>query len=222
MLVELASAGSASQLEEAAKRAAQVLAAGGLIIHPTETVYGLGGEPSPEANRLVSWVKQREPTQPLILLTPDLDSLRGELDGLIWTEEAEILARHFWPGPLTLVIPCTGASAGLAGPGGGVAVRVSPNPTVAAILTHWRRPMTSTSANLSGGRPARSVEQALEMLRERPDLDAVDRTLLAIDAGAVHGRLPSTIVTCVERPPRLLREGPVSRQQIQAVMPELQ
>jgi tRNA A37 threonylcarbamoyladenosine synthetase subunit TsaC/SUA5/YrdC len=62
----------------------------------------------------------------------------------------------------------------------------------------------------------------MEILRERPELDAVDGTVLAIDAGAVHGRLPSTIVTCVERPSRLLREGPVSRQQIQAVLPELQ
>jgi L-threonylcarbamoyladenylate synthase len=219
--VELVPARGAAEVEFAARRAAEVLAAGGLVVHPTETVYGIGGDGSPENNALISRVKRRERAQPLILLAPDLEALRAALPGLEWPAGAEQLARSFWPGPLTLVVRCAGAAAGLVGPGGGVAVRITPDPTVAAILACWRRPMTSTSANLSGREPARTVEQALEVFAGRGDLNEVERPLLAVDAGTTRGAQPSTIVSLVEWPPRLIREGPVSRRQLVGCVPQL-
>jgi len=219
--VEVVQARSAAEMERAARRASEVLGAGGLVVHPTETVYGIGGDGSAENNALISRVKLRERAQPLILLTPDLQALQDGLPGIEWTPEAEELARTFWPGPLTLVVRCAGAPAGLVGPGGGVAVRISPDPVVKAILARWCRPMTSTSANLTGREPARTAEQALEVFAGRGDLNEVQPPLLAVDAGTTQGEQPSTIVSLVEWPPRLIREGPVSRQEIARRVPEL-
>lgn len=221
MQVEVVPARSAAEVERAARRAAEVLAAGGLVVHPTETVYGIGGDGSAENNALISRVKRRERAQPLILLTPDLEALQAALPGLEWPTGAEELARSFWPGPLTLVVRCPAPAAGLVGPGAGVAVRISPDPTVNAILACWRQPMTSTSANLSGREPARAVEQALEVFAGRGDLNEVDRPVLAVDAGRTRGAQPSTIVSLVEWPPRLIREGPVTRQNIVSYLPQL-
>lgn len=76
--------------------------------------------------------------------------------------------------------------------------------------------MTSSSANLAGRDPARTLEDALEVFSGRDDLNDVDRRVVALDAGMTRGTGPSTIVSFVESPPRLLREGPVSRGELEA------
>jgi L-threonylcarbamoyladenylate synthase len=221
MEVEVASARSAEGVERAARRAANVLRAGGLVVHPTETVYGIGGDGSAGSNQLISRVKRRKQEQPLLLLTPDLATLHAFVSGIEWPDEAEELARRYWPGPLTLVVRCPEAPAGLRGPGDGVAVRISPHPIVAAVLRHWRRPLTSTSANLSGRPPGRTLREALAVFRGRADLEDVDHPVLGIDAGASGGAPPSTIVSFVESPPRLIREGPVGRKELESCLPGL-
>ncbi len=222
MEVEVVEAKDAGGREQAAERGVEVLSAGGIVIHPTETVYGVGGDGSPANNELIARVKRREARQPLILLVPAIETVRAELRGLEWPRGAQSLADRFWPGPLTLVLRCPGADPGLQGPDEGVAVRVSPDPTVRALLTRWRRPLTSTSANRAGRPPARRLSAALPLFRERLDLADVDVPVLAIDAGLTVGTLPSTIVSFVETPPRLLREGPVGRREIESLLPELQ
>ncbi len=222
--VDVVAAHSSEELENAARRAAAVLGAGGIVLHPTETVYGIGGDGSEENNELIARVKQRQEGQPLILLTPDIETLRASHVGLEWPEAAERLARQFWPGPLTLIVGCTGAPSSLVGVGDGLAVRVSPHPVVTAILRRWRRPMTSTSANLAGSLPAQTLEGAVEIFAKREDLEDLEDLgvpILAVDAGASQGGRPSTIVSLVESPPRLLREGPVTRQEIEKWLPEL-
>ena len=97
-------------------RAAEVLGAGGIVVHPTETVYGIGGDGTDENNELISRIKHRESGRPLILLVPSLKALRDSFPGLEWPPQAEELARRFWPGPLTLVARCPDAPAGLLGP----------------------------------------------------------------------------------------------------------
>ena len=101
-------------------------------------------------------------------------------------------------------------------------MRISPDPSVVAILKRWRRPMTSTSANLQGQTPARTLQQALELFTGREDLCDVDRPVLALDAGPTKGTTPSTVLSFVEMPPRILREGPVSRQQLSTLLPDLE
>lgn len=201
-------------------RAVEVLGAGGIVVHPTETVYGIGGDGTDENNELISRIKHRESDRPLILLVPSLKALRDSFPRLEWPPQAEELARRFWPGPLTLVVRCPDAPVGLRGPGGGLAARVTPEPTVDVLLTRWTRPMTSTSANLSGDEPARTLEQALAVFEGRPDL-AERVPILGLDAGTTEGSAASTIVSFVESPPRLLREGPVGRGEIERWLPEL-
>lgn len=207
----------------AADRAAAVLAAGGLVIHPTETVYGIGGDGSAENNRRIARLKGRATTRPLIFLIPDLDTLRAALPNLDWPDEAAALARRFWPGPLTLVLRCPDAPKALRGPGDGVAVRITASPVVTAILDRWRRPMTSTSANPSGQAPPTTLAEALARLGPRLEVGARGGTVsvLAIDGGPARAGRPSTIVSFTESTPRLLREGPVSRRELEAVLGKL-
>jgi L-threonylcarbamoyladenylate synthase len=206
---------------EAAVRAAEVLLAGGLVVHPTETVYGVGGDGSAESNRLIGRVKRRERLKPLILLAADVDALRTLLPGLTWPRELEPLAERFWPGPLTIIVPCEGAPDGLQGPHGGVAVRITPDPTLVAILRAWGRPITSTSANLTGAAPARSAREAVEIFAGRDDLDDIGVPMIVVDAGRSSGDSASTIVSLVESPPRLVREGPVQRIELERLLTNL-
>jgi tRNA A37 threonylcarbamoyladenosine synthetase subunit TsaC/SUA5/YrdC len=92
---------------------------------------------------------------------------------------------------------------------------VSPDPTVAAIMRRWSKPMTSTSANLAGCEAPRTLEQALQVFAGREDLADIAEPILAIDAGTTKGTTPSTIVSFVESPPELLREGLVTLEQLE-------
>lgn len=222
MKVEVIRARAPTDLGHAARRAAEALAAGGLVIHPTETVYGLGGDGSIENNTLIAMVKRRQLGQPLIVLTPDVATARAAYPKLEWPAAADKLAKKIWPAALTIVVRCEGAPAGLIGAGGGLALRVSPNETVKTILRVWKRPMTSTSANFSGSEPARSVKAALELFAERIDLVKEERPVVALDAGPLPEMRPSTIVSFVHKPPRLLREGPVTRAQLLTCLPDLE
>jgi L-threonylcarbamoyladenylate synthase len=199
---------------EAAVQAAGVLGAGGLVVHPTETVYGVGGDGSAASNRLIARVKRRERMQPLILLAADIDTLRTFLPVLSWPREFEPLAERFWPGPLTIIVPCEDVPEGLQGPDGGVAVRITPDPTLVSILSAWGRPMTSTSANLTGAAPALSARAAVEIFEGRDDLEDVGAPVIVVDAGRSAGEEPSTIVSLVGSPARLVREGPVRRAEL--------
>ncbi len=224
--VEMRVARSPQGVQSAARRAAEVLRAGGLVIHPTETVYGIGGDASAASNDLIASLKKRRGSErPLILLTLDLAAVAALVEGLEWPDEAAALAERFWPGPLTLVVPCTGAPRGLQGAGagadGGVAVRVTSDPCVRAILEEWEGPMTSTSANLAGRRPARTVEDAAAMFEARLAAVGGAEPALFIDAGETPGAEGSTIVSFVGALPRLLRAGPISLRELKEVTPQI-
>lgn len=221
MNLERLPAGSEVERDRAGRRAARALAAGGILVHPTETVYGIGGDGTVASNRFIARVKRRPPEQPLLLLTPDLRALHRFLPEVEWPEAAERLAARFWPGPLTLIVPCRSAPQGLVGPGGGVAVRVSPHPCIAAIFRYWRHPITSTSANASGNPPAHTVDEALGLFEDRDDLAATMRPLVALDAGRTPGAAGSTLVSLVRRPPAVVRPGPIEYDELREVLSEL-
>ncbi len=82
--------------------------------------------------------------------------------------------------------------------------------------------MTSTSANFSGSDPARSMKASLELFAQRMDLLKEERPVIALDAGTIPERRPSTIVSFIHTPPRLLREGPVTRAQLLTCLPDLE
>ena len=187
------------------------LRAGGLLAYPTETVYGLGGLVRREPLDALAALKGRGADKPFLLLLPGPRAARG----LTWTPCAERLAERLWPGPLTLVLADPGGvfPARVRGGGGGVAVRVSPTPVVRQLLDEVGAPMTSTSANPPGGRPALSGGEAWEAARAL----GADERLWVVDAGEIPPAAASTIVDCTGPAPVVLRDGAVDASRVREI-----
>lgn len=132
--------------------AAAALGQGGVVGHPTETLYGLGVDPAqPEALRRLAALKGERAGKGYIVLVADPAQLAGLV---IVPPLAARLIERCWPGPLTLVLPARPHLADdLTGGTGCLGVRWSPHPTVAQLLTRWGGPMVSTSANRAGQPP---------------------------------------------------------------------
>jgi L-threonylcarbamoyladenylate synthase len=179
------------------------LAAGGLLAYPTETVYGLGSRARGPEVRALARLKGRRADKPFLLLVAD--RAMAEAQGLAFNAAASALARAFWPGPLTLVLP--GGSGrlpdALRGPEGGIAVRWTSHRGMARLVGALGEPLTSTSANLPGSPPAPGAEAIA-----RDFAPAVEAgTLLVLDGGVLGNSPSSTVVDCTQPAPRLIREG---------------
>jgi len=185
----------------------EVAAAGGLLILPTDTVYGLGVRADrEEAVRRLYHVKQRPPE----LALPVLIGSRADLARVAgaWPPAAEALAQAFWPGPLTLVVPkhpevCALVTA----QGETVGVRLPDHAALRNWLSACDFPLAVTSANLSGEPPPTCVDEIPPHLRASADL--------ILDGGTCPGGVPSTVVDVTCSPPRLLREGPLPTEEIE-------
>jgi L-threonylcarbamoyladenylate synthase len=188
------------------------LRAGGLLAYPTETVYGLGSRPLTPDLQALAALKGRAAGKPFLLLVSSREM--AEAQGLAFTESARALARAFWPGPLTLVLPGGGGRLPdlLRGPEGGIAVRWTSHPLIVALVAELGEPLTSTSANLPGSAPAPGAEAVLRDFR-----DAVAAgQLLVLDGGVLGNRPPSTVVDCTGPAPRVIRQGVVSLAELRA------
>lgn len=191
-------------------RAAEALRAGGLVLMPTETVYGLAADAAnARAVAAVYEAKGRPSFNPLIAHVAGVEAARRIAR---FDHRAEALAARFWPGPLTLVLPAadTQAVSELARAGlDTVAVRAPGHPLARALLQAFGGPVVAPSANRSG-RPSPTTFA-----------DAIDETgpaaAAALDGGPCDIGLESTVVALLEQP-RLLRPGAVTRDQIEAVI----
>lgn len=183
------------------KDAAGVLKSGGLVVYPTETAYALGCDPkNPKAVKRLFSVKGRDASKPLpmIAATPAMAKRFLKLD-----RYAAALASSFWPGPLTLVASAAARLApGAASKRGDLAVRVSPHPVAAALAKALGRPVVSTSANRSGTATSYDVPSVLAGLGTLPDL--------VLDAGVLNKAPVSTIVRPSGGVMEILRDGPIS------------
>ena len=189
---------------------ARVLAEGGLVAFPTETVYGLGADATNGAAvaRLYA-AKGRPRFNPLIA---HVASANAALALARFSDEAKLLAGVFWPGPLTLVLPKADgcpvselATAGL----DSVAVRVPDHPIARDLLKAFGKPVVAPSANQSGHISPTLAEHV------RHDLDG--RIDLIIDGGPASVGLESTIVSFLDTP-TLLRPGGLPRDAIERVL----
>lgn len=188
---------------------------GGLVAYPTETVYGLGGLCTEAAVAGLGLLKRRDPNKPFIVVVRSVDDVAE----LSWTAEARELARIFWPGALTLVLPDPQRvfPQGVRSPAGTVAVRVSPHPVVARLLAAVGAPLTSTSANAPGAPPARSGADALEVVGAL----GAGPEVWVLDAGTLPPSGPSTVVDCTGVHPMVLREGTVPVGRLRCVLPDI-
>jgi len=197
---------SAAEIAAAIPRVAEHLGAGGLLGYPTETVYGLGSRAVAGDVEQLAALKGRAPGKPFLLLISERAMAEGQ--GLAFNASADALARAFWPGPLTLVLP--GGSGRLPnllrGPEGGFAVRWTSHAGIARLVAALQEPLTSTSANIPGSQPAPG---AAAIVRDFQAAVAAGR-LLILDGGVLGNRPPSTVVDCTQRDARLVREGAVT------------
>ncbi|HZS65130.1 MAG TPA: L-threonylcarbamoyladenylate synthase [Xanthobacteraceae bacterium] len=194
----------------AIEEAARCLDAGGLVAFPTETVYGLGADATNgEAIARLYAAKGRPSFNPLIAHVRDMEAARqlAQFNG-----DAERLARAFWPGPLTLVLPRTAncpvadlATAGL----DSIAVRVPHHPVARDLLTAFARPIVAPSANRSGHLSPTTAAHVLADLRGRIDL--------ILDGGPTTVGVESTIVAVLDKPV-LLRPGGIARAEIEKLL----
>ena len=196
--------------EAAVAAATRVLAKGGLVAFPTETVYGLGADATnPAAVTRIYQAKGRPAFNPLIAHVGDIAAARqiARFDA-----PAMALAEAFWPGPLTLVLPKTEscAVADLATAGlDTVAIRIPAHPVARDILRVFAGPVVAPSANISGHVSPTTAAHVKSDLAGRIDL--------IVDGGPVEVGVESTIVGCFNEP-ILLRPGGLPRAEIESVL----
>jgi L-threonylcarbamoyladenylate synthase len=199
-----------SPQRDAIEEAATWILRGGLVALPTDTLYGLAADPFSTAAvaRLYS-AKGRPAERALPLIAADAAQVAAHFGRL--SSAAERLTTRFWPGPLTLLLPAPDTLArDVAASTGKVGVRVPDDDVARAICAACERPVTATSANISG-EPATA------------DPDDVERTLcgridLLIDTGPTRGGQPSTIVDLTMTEATLVRAGAISWDEIQACL----
>ena len=194
----------------AVKDARSVLAAGGLVAFPTETVYGLGADAtSDKAVAKLYAVKDRPSFNPLIAHVADLAAAARLA---VFNDAALALARALWPGPLTLVLPkAAHCPVGLLATAGldTIAVRVPSHPVAQQILAAFGKPVVAPSANRSGMVSPTTAQHVLHDLRDRIDL--------LINDGPAPLGIESTIIACLDGTV-LLRPGAIDRAAIEKIL----
>ncbi|HMJ26215.1 MAG TPA: L-threonylcarbamoyladenylate synthase [Pyrinomonadaceae bacterium] len=199
-----------SQTTESFSRIAQVIARGGVIAFRTDTVYGLGADPfNLEAVQKLKQLKGREGHKPILIIVSDRAAVSRYVAAP--TTHFELLAKTFWPGPLTLI--------GMASPEvpdeitagtQTVGVRLPFDEDVRALVELCGGALTATSANPAGEKPAETAEEAFAHFGESIDL--------VVDGGKTTSGQPSTVVDVSTADPRLIREGTIAWPEIQATI----
>jgi L-threonylcarbamoyladenylate synthase len=209
MMVKTLKVASRSPQADAIAEAAAKIKTGGLVVYPTETVYGLGADAcSDEAVAKVFAAKVRPIEDPISIAVSSLEMARQFTQ---LTHKAEAIFKKFLPGPLTVILRAKPTISKLLTAGTGkVGVRVPDHQVALKLLDFVGGPITSTSANISG-RPAPStVKEALVQIGKSVDL--------AIDAGRCKLGVPSTVLDLTVEPFEVLREGPVTREKIRKAL----
>jgi L-threonylcarbamoyladenylate synthase len=192
----------------AAIRAAGVLRRGGVIIYPTDTLYGLGADAfSDEAVARVCEIKGRESGKPIHCIVADIAMAEEYAE---FNDAARKLAEKFLPGALTLVLKKKkGIEGGIARGMDTIGIRIPDDEFCIELARTFGKPITTTSANVAGAAPERTIEKILAQLGEAArDID------LVVDAGMSPEQPPSTVVTVVSGMPSVLREGAIPTSKI--------
>ncbi len=188
--------------------AAATIRVGGVVVYPTETVYGIGCLPiDPDATRKVCEIKGRA-DKPLPLICSDVGIARRVVE---FNPAAERMAEEFWPGPLMLVLPkkmdypiwvTHGAKT--------LGIRVPSHEAARRLTKLSGGVIVSTSANRSGEPPIRSAEEAERQLGQEVDV--------ILDGGPMEGSEPSTVLDISSTEAWILRKGPITAEQIMKVL----
>jgi L-threonylcarbamoyladenylate synthase len=192
-------------LQREIEKGAKILQKGGVIAFPTDTVYGLGADAfNCTAVERIYEIKSRPRHRQLPLLIADVEQLTTLAKPI--PEIAWFLARQFWPGGLTLVLPKTDSLPVNLASGPTIAVRVPNHPVCLALIQHLGNPIIGTSANISGRLAALTAEEVGQQLRGKIDL--------IINGGKCLGSKESTVVDVTNESPVILRQGVIPSHEI--------
>ncbi len=183
----------------ALERVAAVIREGGVVVYPTDTIYGLGCAPDqPAALERIVTIKQRGGDKGLLLLVPDLESARPLCSTI--PPAFDELARQFWPGPVTFLLPArSDLSRLISGDRGLVGLRNPDSGYLHLLMEMIPGRLVSTSANASGEPTSGRVEQLRKQLADQVDL--------FVDGGDVPEGVASTVVDVSVTPPQVVRAG---------------
>lgn len=200
---------SKTSYKKALIKSKEVLESGGLIISPTETVYGLAALANDEkAVRKIFELKNRPLTKPLPLLAGNI----GDFEGwAVLDDEAIALAKKFWPGPLTMVVKRGEKTSDIVTAGKpNIAVRIPGHYFVLELLNQINGPVVATSANLSGETEPARLEDVPYSIKKKADL--------VIDGGPSLYEAPSTVIDLTKPQKPILRSGPIVGSEIMDVL----
>lgn len=189
-------------IEKLATEASSVIQAGGVIVYPTETVYGLGGNALDEdVVSKIFKIKGREAGKPLIVLVKDFKMAESIAD----LKNYKSLLNKYWPGPFTGVFKAkTVFPEGVVSEEGNIAIRISPHPVIQKLFEFIDFPLISTSANKSGDKNSSTINEVKKSLGDRSHL--VD---YFVDWGSLDAAVPSTVISFVSAVPKILRQGSI-------------
>ena len=200
--------------ENAVQTAADLLLQGEIVGMPTETVYGLAANAlNGPAVRKIFAAKGRPQDNPLIVHVSDFDQIPALVSAI--PEAAKKLAEAFWPGPMTMILPKgenipDEVSAGL----DTVGIRMPSHPTARALIRQAGVPLAAPSANLSGRPSTTTAQHVLE--------DLNGKIAAVLEGGSCSVGVESTVISLAVQPPRLLRPGGISLEQLRSVLGEVE
>lgn len=199
---------SQSEINKTADTATEILNSGGVIIYPTDTLYGLGANALDENAVLKIYkIKKQDKNKPISVIVKDIKSARKI--ACIDSKVEKILNR-IWPGPITAVLRKKDIIPGiLTGNGETVAVRIPDNKFIAALMAKIDFPITATSANISGENNLLSAKEIIDKFEK-----AKFAPNLFIDAGEIKNPTASTIIDLTTPIPKVIRVGIVGKEKI--------
>jgi L-threonylcarbamoyladenylate synthase len=192
-------------LQREIEKGVEILQKGGVIAFPTDTVYGLGADAfNSTAVERIYEIKNRPKHQQFPLLIADVKQLTALAEPI--PEIAWFLAKRFWPGGLTLVLPKIDSVPAYLASGPTIAVRIPDHPVCQALIQHLGNPIIGTSANVSGQPAALTAQEVAQQLKGRVDL--------IINGGKCPGGKESTVVDVTPEAPVILRQGIISSHEV--------
>jgi L-threonylcarbamoyladenylate synthase len=197
------------------EKAIEVLTKGGVVVYPTDTAYGLAVDATNlSAVKKLYALKGRDFKKPIHVIVPSTDLLTVPYYSL--GRQALKLIDRFWPGPLTIVVPLKergGSWKKLSAGTGTIGIRYPDNETAQMLVEAFGKPITTTSANMSGQPTTYSVAEVKKQFAKsklKPDF--------YIDGGKLKKIAPSTIVAVTNNNVTILREGPISEKEIKKAL----
>jgi len=187
-------------------QAAEVIRRGGVILYPTDTIYGLGCDAlNVKAVKRIYKIKHRSENNPALVLVHNKKMLNELVDDI--TPMANGLMKMFWPGPLTMIFRANRhIHQSLISKDGKIGIRIPNNKFCLKLIAKSGAPLLSTSANISGGKTITTVDTLKKVFASKVDL--------LLDAGDLESALPSTVVDVSGERLVVIREGAISSNQL--------